>query len=323
VNTLALLRRALAFEQGAAVRQTAYRHIHLTGEHVAVAFSVLSGEPFSVLGIAYGTDPDEPAGSIVVPEPRNRDLRFAALGRFADAFCEYIDSYMGFEMVARKPGGKKYTHCTRAPQIVVANTSAAKALTRAVGRGPRGVPEPASLAWCSAHLSLLADQFDRVGQALLIPAATALASAFATGQGGGEDEHLPAMLAWITPQHTGREERLAAISEAEQQAWAELRNPEDDKVLIALVAAYNAAEQEVEKAAVHQEITGRVEENLRDAYHGTRICRPGPSTPNDAAAVALNRRRSAVSQRNRPFGRRARWSRQKRGPRRRWPMTTR
>jgi hypothetical protein len=82
MNTLAALRRAQAFEIARAVPKTSLRHIDLDDNPMVITLNVLAGEPFAPLGLTWGTDPSEPAGYTVIPEPRNRDLRYAGLAEF-------------------------------------------------------------------------------------------------------------------------------------------------------------------------------------------------------------------------------------------------
>ena len=78
----------------------------------------------------WGTSRDEEPRCIVVPEPRNRDLRFETLAEFASEFLAYLSEFEG-----RDEDGM----CLDAPQIVVPNAATADWLGGIVGRFTRNL----------------------------------------------------------------------------------------------------------------------------------------------------------------------------------------
>ncbi len=270
MNTLAALRRAAAFGQGRAVTRASRRHLHLTDMPLVVTLHTVSGEAFAPWALVWGTDPSRPAGSVVIAEPRNRTRRYQGLATFAAGLCDYLDGYLSYEMVRPRRSGAERPVTESAPQIVVPSASAARALVRVAGRGPHGITGiPPALAWCSAHLTWFGQHLETDGQALLVPAATALAYHHSTGQADIEDENLPSVLSWITSASPTRAGRLADIAAAERHTWGDLRDPDRDRLLMTLVDRYNIAEEPRARQAAARDISDEVLPTLLDAYRGT------------------------------------------------------
>ena len=119
MSLIDVLMAAEASETGAAVRRTAYRHVHLEDEPLVVVAYNLSGEAAAPLGIMYGTDPDTPS-LVVSAEPRNRESRFGAINAFAADFADYIKPHLTLKTVPTRDGSFRQV-TSDAPQIVVPN----------------------------------------------------------------------------------------------------------------------------------------------------------------------------------------------------------
>ncbi|MGN3958262.1 hypothetical protein ACGV4K_24665 [Streptomyces sp. WAC8370] len=265
--SLTALRHAEAFDTGRAVPAAALRHLHVEQNPFVVAFHVLAGEPFALLGITWGSEPARPAGYAVVAEPRNRDLRYAGLEAFAQALNDHVAPYLQISC-----DGRGQPQAAAAPQIVVPNAAAADALVQVAGRGVRYSPgAPIATQWAAAHLTFLGLEYGRAGQAMLVPATTALRTHWVTGQAGVEDENLAALLAWIDPDpaHTSRAQRIAAIAAAEKHAWGPLRDPAADRDLMTLVIAHGRARPGRARDFAARRIIDAVMPELRHAYSGT------------------------------------------------------
>src|SRR5262249_47824260 len=83
---------ARAHRGGRALRTSAFRHRRLVQEPRSVVLWQLGAEPFTAAAIGWGTRPDR-LGSAVAGDPRNRDLAFAALLKFARWFNPLFESH--------------------------------------------------------------------------------------------------------------------------------------------------------------------------------------------------------------------------------------
>ncbi|MEV4343504.1 hypothetical protein AB0J83_03355 [Actinoplanes sp. NPDC049596] len=269
MNTLAALRRAIAFDDGRAVPRASLRHYHLTDAPLVVCLCTVAGEPFAPWCLVFGTDPDHPTGSVVIAEPRDRTQRYRGLAAFAEGLCDYLSGHLAYDMVRNPLSGVEHPVTAGAPQIVVPTASVAEALIRVAGVGLRkvkGVP-PVS-HWCNAHLTWLGQRLETDGQALILPAATALTFHWATGQGVMEDANLPSVLEWLTSTKPTRDGRLADIAAAEQQAWGDQRDPARDHGLMLRVDRHNKADNAADREEARQAIADEVLPPMLAAYRG-------------------------------------------------------
>src|SRR4051794_11922328 len=99
-----------------AVPRASVRHQHISDQPFVVLGYHLAGDRGAPVALMWGTDAQSPK-SLVVPEPRNRTLRFEALAEFATDLCSYLDD---------PPDGD--------PQVVVPNPATANWLFDIVGR---------------------------------------------------------------------------------------------------------------------------------------------------------------------------------------------
>ncbi|TQM98279.1 hypothetical protein FHX68_2325, partial [Microbacterium lacticum] len=83
VETLQALR---ASATGRAQPLRTIRHVHVADKPFGIVAYHLAGDEGAPLAFMFGTDPDPAAATVVVvPEPRNRELRFEALAEFGEA----------------------------------------------------------------------------------------------------------------------------------------------------------------------------------------------------------------------------------------------
>ncbi|SDH28514.1 hypothetical protein SAMN05421505_113151 [Sinosporangium album] len=238
--------KAQAFHEGRAQPSATVRHVHLS--HAPLVFVPLrmAGEAAAPLGAMVGCDRAAPT-LLVVPQPRNRELRFAFATELAAVVLPYIERFAGeTETVEAKT---PYERCLDAPQILVPNPRGV-AFSRLLGRstrfrrtsGPYAVPPsvPAFGQW----LTFLAERAEHAGSSMFLAMTDVLAAHWVTGQSGVEDGTLAALLAWIAPPagSTGHE----AAAESEDPTRTPPAGPDTDpefdrKVLQPAIDAYDAS----------------------------------------------------------------------------------
>nr|BFE78879.1 hypothetical protein GCM10020093_014800 [Planobispora longispora] len=197
------LARLRAMRDGVAQRITTVRHCHVSERPMVFIPLKLAGEAAAPLGAMVGTDPDHPR-LLVVPQPRNRDLRFAFAGELAEVLLPYIESFQKATETVEKKVGEPYERCLDAPQIVVPNRPAV-AFTGLLGRSTRfrrvdgPYPVHPSVPLLGRWLTYFTDRASQPGSSLLLAATDVLGAHWATGQSGLEDANLAALVGWIDP----------------------------------------------------------------------------------------------------------------------------
>ncbi|MDB5621344.1 hypothetical protein [Tardiphaga sp.] len=183
-NYLAL--RAVELER--AIPKASRRHVHISTRPLILLGYHLAGDVGAPLALMWGTERIHPR-LVVVPEPRNRELRFDALRIFGADFAAYLESFN------EDSGG--------APQIIVPNRATAEWLFGIVGRFTRNLrldsnPAPHPIVpLAGKHLSFFHNQ--RPGSNLVLPATESLIIHWQTGQLPSENLNLSSLLAWIAP----------------------------------------------------------------------------------------------------------------------------
>ncbi|MCX5201015.1 hypothetical protein OG897_06010 [Streptomyces sp. NBC_00237] len=294
INTLARLQ---ATRSGRAQPLATVRHRHLSERPLVVVPLTTAGEAGAPLGALVGTDRERPR-LLAVPQPRDRELRFAFLAELAEAVLPYVDAYADDVEPAERnetdPETKKRVKvevelCRDAPQIIVPNR-AGVAYVRLLGRSMRfrrtveqdpDTPYPAP-----PHIPLLGRWLTHYGERARVPGASLLLSAtdllgrhWATGQSNLEDQHLGALLAWIDPVEGGGSGAEAALrAETGRDAQGQLfcppagpaTDPAFDNVLLApAIDAYDLARQRLAAA----EDGGSAEERLGELTAAERRIR--------------------------------------------------
>jgi hypothetical protein len=184
VSTLTSLARALAVDSRMAQRACAVRHVHLADRPLVAIPLTLAGEANAPLAVMIGDNPDTPA-LLFVPEPRDRDQRFAFAAELAEIIIGYLDS-------------------TDAPQLLVPNPGGV-AFVRLLGRstrfrradGPYAVAETVPIL--GRWLTFFAERAEVPSSSLMLAVTDALSMHWATGQSPVEDLNLAALLGWIDP----------------------------------------------------------------------------------------------------------------------------
>ncbi|MFF9326536.1 hypothetical protein ACF1AY_17730 [Streptomyces sp. NPDC014776] len=268
MSLIATLARLEAVSSGRAQRAATVRHRHLSDRPLVLVPLTTAGEAGAPLGALVGTDRDAPR-LLVVPQPRDRDLRFAFLAELADVVLPYIESYADAVEAAERTETDPETGrrvkvevdlCADAPQLIVPSRAGVD-FVRLLGRSMRfrrtaeqepetPYPAPPRVPLLGRWFTHYAERARVPGSSLLQALTELLALHWATGQSGLEDQHLGALLAWIDPPEgvSGAEAALAA--ELARDERGQLRCPPagpatdpafDNKLLAPAIERYDRA----------------------------------------------------------------------------------
>jgi hypothetical protein len=270
VSLISTLARMEAVEAGRAQPLATVRHRHLSERPLVLVPLTTSGEAGAPLGALVGTDPEEPR-LLVVPQPRDRDLRFAFLAELADAILPYVDSFAEDVETAERSEtdpetGKKVkvevALCADAPQLVVPSRAGVE-YVRLLGRSTRfrrtveqdpetPFPAPPRVPLLGRWLTHFGERARVPGSSLLVAATDLLNRHWATGQSSLEDQHLGALLAWIDPPEGESGAEAALRAELGRDAQGQLVCPPagpatdpafDNRLLAPAIEAYDKARQ--------------------------------------------------------------------------------
>ncbi|MFJ7156626.1 hypothetical protein ACIQUQ_16975 [Streptomyces sp. NPDC101118] len=268
MSLLSTLARLEAVRDGRAVPLATVRHRHLAPRPLVLVPLTTAGEAGAPLGALVGTDPEEPR-LLVVPQPRDRDLRWQFLAELADAVLPYVDGFADEVEPAERTEtdpetGKRVKVttelCTDAPQLVVPNRAGVE-YVRLLGRSMRfrrtaeqdpdtPYPAPPHIPLLGRWLTHLGERARVPGSSMLLAATDLLGRHWATGQSNLEDQHLGALLGWIDPAEgeSGAERALRAElgrDERGQLLWppaGPATDPAfDNRLLAPAMARYDAA----------------------------------------------------------------------------------
>ncbi|GAA1825843.1 hypothetical protein [Actinomadura chokoriensis] len=249
MSALSSLAQLQAVAAGVAQPLATVRHCHVPDAPLVLVPLKLAGEAAAPLAVLVGSAPDDPA-LLVVPQPRNRDLRFAFAADLAKLVLNHIETSRG--AVEELPPGKEGEERIRygdAPQLLVPNRGGV-AFLRLMGRstrfrsteGPYAV-DPA-VPVLGRWLTWFADRYDHPGSSLLLAMTEALRLHWATGQSSLEDGNLAALMGWIDP--PDGMDGPAAAARAEDPVLCPPAGPTtdptfDNEVLAPAIAAYDRA----------------------------------------------------------------------------------
>ncbi|MEU9287570.1 hypothetical protein AB0D57_23350 [Streptomyces sp. NPDC048275] len=217
MSLIATLARLEAVESGRAQPAATVRHRHLAERPLVFVPLITAGEAGAPLGALVGTDRDAPR-LLVVPQPRDRDLRFAFLAELADIVLPYVDGYAEAVEAAERSEtdpetGKRVKVevelCADAPQLIVPSRAGVE-FVRLLGRSMRfrrtaeqepeaPHPAPPRVPLLGRWLTHFGERARVPGSALLLALTDVLSRHWTTGQSSLEDQHLGALLAWIDP----------------------------------------------------------------------------------------------------------------------------
>ncbi|MFI5819158.1 hypothetical protein ACIA8I_08450 [Streptomyces rishiriensis] len=268
MSLIATLARLEAVATGRAQPTATVRHRRLSQRPLVFVPLTTAGEAGAPLGALVGTDRDAPR-LLVVPQPRDRDLRFAFLAELADIVLPYIDSYADAVEAAERnetdpETGKRVKVevelCADAPQLIVPSRAGVDHV-RLLGRSMRfrrtaeqdpqtPYPAPPRVPLLGRWLTHFGERSRVPGSALLQAVTELLGRHWATGQSSLEDQHLGALLAWIDPPagETGAQAALRAelARDADGQLLCPPAGPAtdpafDNKLLAPAIERYDRA----------------------------------------------------------------------------------
>ncbi|APU40398.1 hypothetical protein [Streptomyces sp. TN58] len=265
---LSTLARLEAVRAGRAQPLATVRHRHLSEHPLVFVPLTTAGEAGAPLGAMVGTDRNEPR-VFVIPQPRDRDLRWAFLAELAVHVLAYVDAYADAVEPAERSETDPETGrrvkvetelCVDAPQLIVPSRAGVE-YVRLLGRSMRfrrtAEEDPDNPHPAPSQVPLLGRWFTHLGERARVPGSSMLLAAtdllsrhWATGQSNLEDQHLGALLAWIAPSG-GRSGAEAALrAEMCRDSGGQLLCPPagpatdpafDNKLLAPAIARYDAA----------------------------------------------------------------------------------
>ncbi|MEV0177360.1 hypothetical protein AB0I00_40465 [Streptomyces sp. NPDC050803] len=268
MSLIATLARLEAVSTGRAQPSATVRHRHLSERPLVFVPLTTHGETGAPLGALVGTDRDAPR-LLVVPQPRDRDLRFTFLAELADVVLPYVEAYADVVEAAERTEtdpetGKRVKVevdlCADAPQLIVPSRTGLE-FVRLLGRSMRfrrtaeqdletPHPAPPRVPLLGRWLTHYGERARVPGSSLLLAMTDALARHWATGQSSLEDQHLGALLAWIDPPEGASGAEAALRAELARDDRGQLLCPPagpatdpafDNKLLAPAVERYDRA----------------------------------------------------------------------------------
>ncbi|MEU6357030.1 hypothetical protein ABZ896_48330 [Streptomyces sp. NPDC047072] len=243
MSLISTLARLEAVSTGRAQPAATVRHRHLSERPLVLVPLTTAGEAGAPLGALVGTDRDAPR-LLVVPQPRDRDLRFAFLAELADVVLPYVDEYADAVEAAERnetdpETGKRVKVevelCADAPQLIVPSRAGVD-FVRLLGRSMRfrrtaeqdpetPHPAPPRVPLLGRWLTHFGERARVPGSSLLLATTDLLSRHWATGQSTLEDQHLGALLAWIDPPEGSTGAEAAQEAELARDDRGQLRHP--------------------------------------------------------------------------------------------------
>ena len=248
MSLMSAIARIEAAESGIAQPIAGLRHRHLSDRPLVLIPLMLTGEAATPLAIALGTSRAD-RHVLVVPQPRNPELRYEVIARLGAIVIDYIDRHASDRCTRAAKNGREHSWYPDAPQLIVPNPGGITALAH-LGRmtrfrqttGEHAVDPlvPRLGSW----LTFLADRAEHAGSALLTAATDLLCEQWATGQSPEEDSNLHTVLAWVHPPpgETGLQAALRAEDPLLVPPAGPATDPSFDNALLEpAIAAYDAA----------------------------------------------------------------------------------
>jgi hypothetical protein len=289
--------RARAVAAGRAFPIATRRHVHISDRPLVFIPLTLAGEANAPLAAMIGTDPARPA-LFVVPQPRNRDLRFAFAADLAAPVLNHIESCTRRAETVR--GRQRFLH---APQLLVPNP-AGIGFVKLFGRSTRfrrttgPYPVQPQVPLLGRWLTYFAERAEHPGSSSMLAMTDALTQHWATGQSALEDANLAAVLGWTDPPagSTGAEAALRAEDPLQWPPAGPSTDPTfDNEVLAPKIRAYDAAEPSSPRRrraleALERELRGQLEATWQLMWRAVDLLRTLPPADSVAERWANDRR---------------------------------
>ncbi|MFH9671350.1 hypothetical protein ACH4L5_03545 [Streptomyces sp. NPDC017405] len=285
MSLITALARLEAVDRGRAQPAATVRHRHLSDRPLVFVPLTTAGETGAPLGALVGTDRDAPR-LLVVPQPRDRDLRFTFLADLAGVVLPHIDAYADAVEAAERTEtdpetGKRVKVeaelCADAPQLIVPSRTGLD-FVRLLGRSMRfrrtaeqdpdaPYPAPPRVPLLGRWLTHYGERSRVPGSSLLLALTDVLSRHWVTGQSGLEDEHLGALLTWIDPPEGLSGAGAARRAELARDAGGQLLCPPagpatdpafDNKLLAPAIERYDRARTALAAAEDPLEADGRL-----------------------------------------------------------------
>jgi hypothetical protein len=304
MTLLTSLARIEAAASGRARPLSQVRHRRLAGQPLVIIPLTLAGDPATPVAAMTGTSRVDPR-LLVVPQPRNRDLRLEFLAALASTVLGYITArQQATEIVPASKNREERHRYADAPQILVPNR-ATRDYLGLLGRatrfertdGPYAVDPavPALGKW----LTYFADRADHPGSALLADLTSMLAEHWATGQSPLEDSSLAAQLAWIDPPPgmTGLDAALATEDPLRYPPAGPATDPGFDQVMLEpLIRNYDRAARTGSRAGTERAtaettdaLRGQLQPTWDDMWRAIALLRALPETAGAARRWTVDR----------------------------------
>lgn len=249
MDVLTAYRKLQAAQEGRGVPAAQFRHVHLGNDAMVVCAYHLSGDISAPIAFMYGSTREDYRLALV-GEPRNRDLRFAALTSFAQDVVEWLRPFERSELRTKVRRGRPPVttrECIDAPQFVVPNPATAMWLCGTLGRALRYLrtdgdnPVDPSIPLLGAHLTFFNGRRVISGSCLTLVAADVLTQHWITGQTEPEDVNLATTLAWVNPPEGQSGVEAAEAAETRFQPAGPVPDPGwDADVLSPIIETYRA-----------------------------------------------------------------------------------
>ncbi|OEV02825.1 hypothetical protein [Streptomyces oceani] len=283
MSLIVTLARMEALASGRSQPLATVRHRHLSERPMVFVPLTTAGEAGAPLGALLGTDRAEPR-LLVVPQPRNRDLRFAFLAELAARLLPHLESALD-DVEHEQHGDEESELCADAPQLLVPNQPGVE-FVRLLGRSMRfrrtaqddpdaPHPVPTQVPLLGRWLTHYGERSRVPGSALLLSMTELLGRHWATGQSQLEDQHLGALLGWVA----ASDRDVEARDPAGQLRWppaGPATDPAFDNHLLApAVERYDADVPGAERQ-VRELIAGQLRPAWEDMWDGVELLRALP-----------------------------------------------